>query len=109
MSKNTPETGTASLHKLIGHCCDKPKRKTSGRLPCGFLLPILILLAGSFVQAQPVVSTGGVLNAASYALPGLQNSPIAQGAMFVAFGQQLGPAALQQARSLPLPTQLGGT
>jgi uncharacterized protein (TIGR03437 family) len=83
--------------------------KTSGRRPCHLLLPILILLASPLVQAQPVVSAGGVLNAASYALPGLQNSPIAQGAMFVVFGQRLGPAALQQVQSFPLPAQLGGT
>jgi uncharacterized protein (TIGR03437 family) len=72
-------------------------------------LLLLTLISISTVQAQPVVNTGGVLNAASYAITGLQNSDIAQGSMFVVFGQRLGPAALQQAQSFPLPTQLAGT
>jgi len=72
-------------------------------------LLLLTLISISTVQAQPVVNTGGVLNAASYAITGLQNSDIAQGSMFVVFGQRLGPAALQQSQSFPLPTQLAGT
>ncbi len=56
-----------------------------------------------------MVNSGGILNAASYALPGLPNSGIAQGSMFVVFGQRLGPATLQQATSFPRPVQLGGT
>ena len=58
----------------------------NGRRLCRFLLPVLMISAGPLVQAQPLVNPGGVLNAASYALPGTQNSAIAQGAMFVVFG-----------------------
>ena len=39
---------------------------------------------------------GAILNAASYTLPGLPNYGIAPGSMFVVFGTELGPAALQQ-------------
>jgi uncharacterized protein (TIGR03437 family) len=77
------------------------------RLLLLLLLAALITIPAAY--AQPVVNPGGVLNVASYAIPGLQNSDIAQGSMFVVFGQRLGPAALQQARSFPLPTQLAGT
>jgi uncharacterized protein (TIGR03437 family) len=52
---------------------------------------------------------GAILNAASYALPGMPNSGIAQGSMFVVFGKELGPAELRQAAGFPLPTSLGGT
>ncbi|MGH9627953.1 MAG: hypothetical protein ACRD7E_06385 [Bryobacteraceae bacterium] len=64
-------------------------------------------LAAAF--AQPVVSSGGVMNAASYALPGLPNSGIAQGSMFIVFGSRLGPSALVQANSFPLLANLAGT
>ncbi len=60
--------------------------------------------------AQPVVSNGGILNAASYALNGLPNSGIAEGSMFVVFGTGLGPAALAaNATPFPLSTAVGGT
>jgi uncharacterized protein (TIGR03437 family) len=55
------------------------------------------------VHSQPVLSSGGIVNAASY-LPG-----IAQGAMFNIFGSGLGPAQLIQARTFPLASSLGGT
>jgi len=67
--------------------------------------PFLLLVAPG-LQAQPVVNA--VLNAASYAVPGLPHSDIAQGSMFVIFGQQLGPAALQLATA-PFGPQLAGT
>ncbi len=51
------------------------------------------LMAGFAVlaSAAPVIGTGGVLNAASNALPGLPNSAIAQGSIFVIYGVGLGP------------------
>lgn len=58
--------------------------------------------------AQPSINTGGVVNAASYAPPGLPNSAIAQGSIFVIFGRNMGPTTLMQA-SFPLPTVLAGT
>jgi len=72
---------------------------------CLFLLLVAPVLSPG-LQAQPVIN--GVLNAASYAVPGLPHSDIAQGSMFVVFGQQLGPAALQQANA-PFGAQLAGT
>ena len=49
------------------------------------------LLVG-LANAQPTI-TGGPVNAASYALAGLPNANIAQGSMFILFGQDLGPSA----------------
>jgi 6-phosphogluconolactonase len=57
----------------------------------------------------PPVVVQSALNAASYALPGLPNYGIARGSMFIIFGQNIGPAGLQQAKTFPLQTQLGGT
>jgi uncharacterized protein (TIGR03437 family) len=57
--------------------------------------------------AQPVVSSA--LNAASYALPELPGSGLAQGSMFIVFGQRLGPATLDIINSFPLPTTLAST
>ncbi len=62
---------------------------------------------GAVAAAQPVIRT--VVNSASYLTPGLPNSGIAQGAIFVAYGDGLGPAQLAQAQSLPLGTELAGT
>lgn len=74
------------------------------------LLMAVALTAGSLSQAQLVTTkVDGVLNAASYAVTGLPHSDIAQGSMFVVFGQRLGPAALQQAQPFPYPTQLAGS
>jgi uncharacterized protein (TIGR03437 family) len=59
------------------------------------------------VGAAPEIRA--ILNAASYALPGMPNSGIAQGSMFVVFGTDLGPGDLRQAPGFPLPASLGGT
>jgi trimeric autotransporter adhesin len=57
--------------------------------------------------AQPVIASLGVRNGASYALPGLPNSSIAQGWLFIVFGQNLGPAKIVQVAAYPLPTSQG--
>jgi len=76
------------------------------RLP--WLIPAA-LFAVSPLLAQPVVNQGGVLNAASFTRDGLPGDGIAQGGMFVVFGQGMGPASLVQAESIPLTTELAGT
>ena len=77
------------------------------RLFCNLAVGI-ILLAGA-AAAQPVIGSGGILNAASYSLTGLPNSGIAQGSMFLVFGSGLGPAAISQVSAFPLPNELAGT
>lgn len=69
----------------------------------------LLLLLAAAAAGQPAVDTGGVVNAASYVLPGLPNHGIAQGSMFVIFGRNLGPVALRRAETFPYTTQLAGT
>ena len=66
---------------------------------------------GSFALAQqPSVLAGGIVNNASYTPSALPGSAIAQGSIFVVFGNNMGPATLQTAGgSYPLPTTLGGT
>ena len=68
---------------------------------------VLTLSFAAAALAQPTVSA--VENAASNALPGFPNSSIAQGSMFIVYGTNFGPAALAQASSYPLPTNLSGT
>lgn len=72
-------------------------------------ISILILLSAASLAAQPNVA--GIFNAASWAPPGLTNSGIAQGSIFIVTGTGLGPEALVEATSYPLPTTqgLGGT
>ncbi len=65
------------------------------------------LLAGGPASAQPIVAA--VLNSASYALPGLPNSSIAQGSIAVVFGTGLGPATLTPSAGFPLSATLAGT
>jgi len=63
------------------------------QIPFLKMLLTAVLSAGfvAVAAAQPVIGTGGVLNAASYALAGLPNSAIAQGSIFLVFGTGLGP------------------
>jgi uncharacterized protein (TIGR03437 family) len=74
-----------------------------------FRTAVLIGVIAGAVQAQaPVVNS--ILSSASETLPGLPNSAIAQGSIFVIYGQSMGPASLvQYTGALPLPTTLGGT
>ena len=64
-----------------------------------------LLLFGT-VQAQPTIKS--FLNNASYIIPPLPGSSIAQGSIFAIFGTNMGPAALVQA-GFPLPTDLSDT
>lgn len=70
------------------------------------LIATLVVLSGA-AFAQPAVTQ--VSNAASYALPPLQNSPIAQGSFFAVFGSNLGPSTFAYWGTYPLPTDLEGT
>ena len=65
------------------------------------------LLASHPAAAQPVIAALGVRNAASYTLPGLPSAGIAQGSLFIVFGQNMGPAKIVQVSSFPLPTSAG--
>ena len=68
------------------------------------------MLAMSLACAQPAPKiTGGPVNAASYVLAGLPNANIAQGSMFILFGQNVGPTKLTNAFTFPLPLTLGET
>lgn len=70
----------------------------------------LMALSTGIAMAQPAPTiTGGPVNAASYARTGLPNAGIAQGAMFVVFGNNLGPAAIQTVSAFPLQPTLAGT
>ena len=55
------------------------------------------------------ISITAVENAATNIPPGLPNAAVAQGAMFVVKGSNLGPATYTQAQSFPLTTSIGGT
>lgn len=73
----------------------------------GLLALLILFFAPASSAQQPTIARNGVLNGASYALPGLPNAGIAQGSIFVVFGQNLGPASLVQVSSFPLPTSQG--
>lgn len=74
-------------------------------------LTILSICAAAQLTAQtkPTIKSNGVINAASYAGPGMPNYPIAQGSIFNIFGSGLGPATLVQSSGFPVPTTLAGT
>jgi uncharacterized protein (TIGR03437 family) len=57
----------------------------------------------------PTPSITAVENAATNIPPGVPNAPIAQGAMFVVKGANLGPANVVIASAFPLATSIGGT
>jgi uncharacterized protein (TIGR03437 family) len=70
-------------------------------------MPVLACVLSSPVWGQPAVTRGGVVNAASYSLPGLPNSSIAQGSMFLVFGTGLGTASDPANLRFPLPASEG--
>ena len=64
-------------------------------------------VSAASLNAQPTVAS--VVNIASYAVSGLPNAAIAQGALFAVFGTNMGPTTIQFAAGFPLPTNLMGT
>src|SRR5579884_2766959 len=69
----------------------------------------VVLLSISAALAQPVINSGGIVNAASYAVAGEPNAAIAQGSVFTLFGSNFGPVTANpvQATRFPLPTSAG--
>lgn len=66
-----------------------------------------IVLFSAAASAQPSITAGAIVNAASYANPALPNSSIAQGSLFTIFGTGLGPSS-SPSLAFPLSTTLGG-
>jgi uncharacterized protein (TIGR03437 family) len=64
-------------------------------------------IAGA-IQAQPFIAGRGIVNAASYAPPGVPGGSIAQGSLFTIFGANLGPATGVQVSAFPLQTSFQG-
>ena len=71
-------------------------------------LILMLILFASAGNAQPP-TVGGAVNSASFAKSDLPNGSLAQGGIFSVFGSNMGPAALTQSTSFPLPTELAGT
>jgi uncharacterized protein (TIGR03437 family) len=79
--------------------------KFATRLPLLFVITAVMAVTA---QAQaPTIASDGVRNGASYTIAGLPNSGIAQGSIFVIFGDNLGPANIVQVSAFPLPTAAG--
>ncbi len=69
---------------------------------------IFLSAAAAVCGQKPVVSPGGVVNAASYATGGPSGKAVAAGSLVSVFGRNLA-LVTQSAGDLPLPTTLGGT
>lgn len=72
-----------------------------------FALIIAAAWPNSVVAARPVVNAGGVVNAASYAQPGVSIEGLAPGSIAAVFGEDLS-STTSVATSLPLPIELSG-
>jgi uncharacterized protein (TIGR03437 family) len=64
---------------------------------------LLFLAVTGLAVAQPSISSGGIVNGASF----LNGSPVAQGSLISIFGSQLA-AGIAAADTIPLTTSLGG-
>ena len=71
-------------------------------------LPLLLALSVGAADAQPFIFYRGIVNAASFASPGLPNSSIARGSIFTIFGRNLGPFTDATVSAFPLQTELAG-
>jgi uncharacterized protein (TIGR03437 family) len=69
---------------------------------------LILLAVGAAYGQRPVISPGGVVNAASYATGGPSGKAVAGGSIVSVFGRNLATVT-QSASALPLPTSLGGT
>jgi uncharacterized protein (TIGR03437 family) len=72
-----------------------------------------LIIAGQAVTVNqagsaPAVSSGGVVNTASYRKCNPPDGTLAQGAFFSIYGSDLGPEQFVQAGRYPIPTTLGG-
>src|ERR1700693_5356004 len=83
---------------------DKPERgaEMAAKTTAGLLCVFLLAMIGSAQPNAPLLFSA--LNSPRYA-----RSAIAQGSLFVVFGQNIGPVQIAQASAFPLPAQLGGT
>lgn len=72
-------------------------------------LGLLLTAAGTVLAQPPSIIPASVVNAASYAQPGLPNYGVAQGGIFILKGQNLGARGVVTATSFPLQTTMGGT
>ena len=79
------------------------------RRTVSFLVLLLTAAGVALAQPQPSIFPGSVVNAASYAQPGLPNYGVAQGGVFILKGQNLGTRGIVTATSFPLQTKMGGT
>ncbi|MGB7760262.1 MAG: hypothetical protein WBL61_10565 [Bryobacteraceae bacterium] len=68
-------------------------------------LVAFVFVCAAALAAAPSITA--VYNGASWVPPDLPNSGIAQGSIFTVIGTGLGPSALQQVQSYPLPTTQG--
>lgn len=74
-----------------------------------FIVCLAVLSAAVGAQAQPAIRASSVVNAANSLQAGLPNAGLAQGAMFVLKGRNLGAKGTVVANSFPLRTSMGGT
>ncbi len=72
-----------------------------------FLFSLLLFLLPSTAHSQ--VTLSAAVNGASYTNSSLPNGKLAQGVLFIAFGEGMGPATIERANTFPLPTNLAGT
>ena len=76
------------------------------RFPSLLLLLLTLCFASATSHAQtPSIAADGIRNGASYTVAGLPNSGIAQGSIFVIFGDNLGPANIVQVSAFRCPPQ----
>ncbi len=69
----------------------------------------LLVTVSGVMLGQPTITPNSVVNAASYAGPGLPNYGVAQGGTFILKGNSLGAKGIVTATAFPLQTSMGGT
>jgi uncharacterized protein (TIGR03437 family) len=113
---NTPAGASAGSRKalavlgILGYSVGNPNpsrppkdvTKTTG------LTLILSALPAALPAQLARIPPRGVVNAASFARPGLPNGKIARGSIFTIFGQRIGPDAPATVSEFPLEASLGG-
>lgn len=73
------------------------------------LLLSLVAMAAAGALAQPVIGTGGIVQAANYTPSDLPNASLAPGSIFSIYGTGFNTAVVSATAGQPLATNLGGT
>ncbi len=94
--------GEIRISQIIGVPAGSPQQSEAGSA----IIPVQVTVL--LAPGAPVIAPARIVNAASFASPGLPRGAIARGSIFSIFGSFLGPSNLVAVSAFPLQASLAG-